>query len=307
MGAPNLQIFREDTPTVEVGTELSPIDFGVCMSGEVKALPYDLLLYNDKTGVADAADARSIYLELLGLEIVDGWTSNGTAGQTATMVVLPIKAAEVRVDDILWTKVDSFTGYGSNLNIYTFDFTTGVIVFGDNIHGRIPDDGAVISIIYRPDLNTYGKTIIADSWVGYKSSGIVATSIDVDIEVGDLTDSTHVQIAHFPEIVSVTGVWDNAGKTGTNYFTGGTVNTSTGLITLGTELVGIPYVEYSYQIQDDSEGQFTPFIEGNRHLLTNPIPKQNAKKISLQATVPANADTEGGVNLRVILRVYYWY
>ncbi len=51
MPSPNLQMFRSDTPTVEVGTEAYPIDFGICYGGVATNLPYDILLYNDKGGV----------------------------------------------------------------------------------------------------------------------------------------------------------------------------------------------------------------------------------------------------------------
>jgi hypothetical protein len=307
MGIPNLQIFREDTPTVEVGTELSPIDFGICMAGEIVPLPYDLLLYNDKDGSEDAPDARYVSLELLRLEVLAGWTSTGVAYQTDTITTVPIKAADVRVDGALWTRVYNLSSYGPTLYVYTFDFTSGVIMFGDNIHGAIPENGKSIVITVQPDLNTYGKAIVVDSWVSYKSYGTVAPILSIDSEVGDLIDSTHVQVTHFPEVVDVVGVWDNIGKTGTNYFTGGTVDSLTGIITLGTTLVGTPYVEYSYKLKDDAEGTFTPFVAGYKHSLAFPLPKQSAKCISLQANIPIEANTEGGVNLRVILRVYYWY
>lgn len=49
-----------------------------------------------------------------------------------------------------------------------------------------------------------------------------------------------------PKLLNVVGVWDNAAGTGTNYFTGGTFDPSSGVVTLGTPLAaaGPVYVTY---------------------------------------------------------------
>ena len=64
MANPNLEMWRSDT-LVEVGTAVVPIDFGLCDAGDETLLAYDILLYNDKTGVLGSEDAKSIEIELL--------------------------------------------------------------------------------------------------------------------------------------------------------------------------------------------------------------------------------------------------
>ncbi|MCC6485792.1 MAG: hypothetical protein IT209_13205, partial [Armatimonadetes bacterium] len=49
------------------------------------------------------------------------------------------------------------------------------------------------------------------------------------------SSTTTVKTSAVP-VLSVSGVWNNADGTGTNYFTGGSVNANTGVITLGTAL-----------------------------------------------------------------------
>ena len=60
MSVPDLKMYRSDTLT-EVGTVGVPVDFGLCNAGQITNLPYDILLYNDKTGALGSDDARFEY------------------------------------------------------------------------------------------------------------------------------------------------------------------------------------------------------------------------------------------------------
>jgi hypothetical protein len=308
MGVPNLQMFREDIPTVEVGTEVAPIDFGLCMAGDVTALPYGILLYNDKTGALDSVPARNIGLELVRLELTETHVSTGVASQTYTLGIAPIFSYTVTVDGEVWARVTSLVDYGQYSKVYTLDLTTGELIFGDNIHGMVPPNGEAIDILYAPDTAVYGKDIITDSWVSYQSSGVVEEEIDIASELATKLSNTSVQVVMCPKITVVVGVWDNVGKTGTNYYTGGSFNEETGVITLGVSMSApAPYVEYSYKIADDVEAGFTPFVQGELYELSNPLPQKNAKKLYFKATIPAAASTQGGVNLKMFLRASYLY
>jgi hypothetical protein len=224
------------------------------------------------------------------------------------MSVIPLIFESVVVDGVKWSKVDSLLDYGQYSEVYTFNYTTGVITFGDNIHGKIPPNGVDIEIEFTPDTNVYGKQIAEGGWVSLKSSGVIQSEVTITSELAEKVDTTHVQVAHYPTITSVVGVWDNAGKTGTNYYTGGTFNPDTGSITLGSSLSGsTPYVEYTYLIKDDNESGYTGLTEGTLVLLANPIPPGNAKKLLLKVDPPSSTDPEGGVYLKVFLKVAYMY
>jgi hypothetical protein len=204
--------------------------------------------------------------------------------------------------------VTSFAGYTSIDTIYTFNETTGILVFGNGVLGKIPPTGNTISINYVPDLNVYGKEVYELLWVKTMSSGVIQNPITIVNELGTKIDDTHIQIIHYPQLISVVGVWDNIAKTGTNYYTGGTFSISSGQITLGSTMPALtPYVEYAYQIQDDAEAGYSSIGKDTRHVLINMIPKNNAKILYLSVTVPSTASTEGGVYIRVRLRIYYNY
>jgi len=308
MGVPLLQMFRGDTPTIEVGTELNPIDFGFCMAGVATPLAYEILLFNDKTGSGSSDDARFIGIELLRKIVTYSFVSTGVASQTHTMAVIPIISATVTVDGIKWAKVTSLLDYGQYAQVYEFDYTTGVVLFGDDIHGEIPDASLVVNIDYTPDTNPYGKQVAEGGWLSFKSVGVIQSEITIDTELASKIDDTHAQVQHYSTITEVIGVWDNPGKTGTNYYTGGSFNADSGLITLGNTCTGADmYVEYNYMGKDDNQSGYTILSEGTLVLLDNPIPAKNAKKLYFKVDPPANTDPASGVVLKVILKIVYMY
>ena len=310
MTAPEIKMYRSDT-LVEIGTSGNPIDFGFCDAGESTLLPYDIVLYNDKDGSEGSDDAKNIVVELLSMYVTQQWTSNGNPSQSFTMSYFPTSTTieeEVTVNDIQWRKVTSFSGMGATDEVYTYDETTGVLTFGNGVSGKIPPNTETIKITYTPDLNVFGKTIYEDGWIYIRSDGVVENEIHISIEEGIKENNTYVSVLHFPWITEVVGVWDNIGKTGTNYYTGGSYDADTGRITLGTPLTtDTPYIEYKYKIKDDAEVAFTQLTGGVEKSCENPIPKTNAKRLQLKVEVPGDADTESGAYLKVFLRVKYTY
>jgi len=315
MANPSIKMYRSDT-LVEVGTAGNPIDFGLCDAGEDTDLSYQVLLYNDKGDVLGSEDAKNIRIQLLKLYVVRDETSDGSASQTYTMAHIPVLEdsdfeIEVLVDDEEWSEVASFSGLGSDDEVFTFNYTTGVITFGNGSEGKIPPNGVTIQITYTPDLNTYGKDIYDNQWISVKSDGVVANEVHIGSstpEEATKIDNDNVQVLHYPKVTEVVGVWDNASKIGTNYYTGGSFDEDTGILTLGSSLcASTPYVEYKYEIKDDEESAYTLLGNDVTHTFDNRIPKDNAKKLYLRATVPSTADTEGGSYLKAIFRVLYQY
>jgi len=310
MANPNLEMYRSDT-LVEVGTLSSPIDFGLCNAGEVTELPYDILLYNDKGEILGSEDAKSISIELLRLILTQNETGDGSPNQQYTLSYIPVITGteEITIDGDEWRRVTSFSGLGSTDEVYTFDYVTGVVTFGNGVEGKAPPISSSIIINYTPDLNTAGKEIYSNKWISVKSDGVIQSVIHIGNTTPELStkvDDDTVQVLHYPEVTEIVGVWDNVSKTGTNYYSGGSFDADSGVISLGTSLTADdPYVEYKYRIKDDDEGSFTSLGDGVRHSFDNRIPRNNAKRLSLQATVPVSAGTEGGAYLKVVLRVYY--
>jgi len=313
---PELKMYHAE---VEIGTESDPIDFGLCNAGESTLLPYDILLYNDKGAILDSSDAKSIKIELIRLYVSQQWDGTGLPDQSHTVSYFPVASdilEEVIVDDVKWRRVDNFSGLGSDDEVYKFIYMTGVLTFGDGIEGKKPPVGTNnIKITYTPDLNVYGKQIYADKWVSLKSSGVIINTV----HIGSITpeesikiDNNTVQVLHYPKFIdtnAIIGVWDNADKTGTNYFTTGNYDIDTGIIYLGTSLgdEDNPFVEYKYEINDDEEADYTLVGNGIKKAFENPIPQNNAKRMQLKVDVPDNAQTEGGVFLKVLLRIFWIY
>jgi len=308
MANPNLQMYRSDSPTVEIGIESNPIDFGFCLAGEDTVLPYDILLWNDKGAVLGSEDAKNIYIELIKLYVSQSWTSTGLPNQTYNVSYYPIitDSQEVTVDGGEWTKVSSLIGQPSTTEVYTFNPTTGELIFGDGVNGKIPPIGLTINIQYVPDLDTHGKTIYSEKWVGIRSSGIVSNDIHITTELITKISDDEAEVIHFPYLSAITGVWDNPGKTGTNYYTGGSFDGNSGRIMLGStceepEL----YAEYDYRIKDDEGAGFTSIGDDIRYGPLTRIPKNNCKRLQLKIDVPSEASTAGGAYIQAYLRVYY--
>ena len=308
MTIPNLQMFKDDAPTVEVGTISAPIDFGICYGGHVVELPYDILLYNDKGSILGSDDVRNLSIELVTMSVTIEYISDGSVNQHYELSLVPLNTIEIFVNGTKWAQVGSLSSYAQSAQVYTCNMTTGEIDFGDNVHGKAPNNLDVITVEINPDLDEYGKTIYAEQWISIASSGIISATKHIDLELATKNSNTIVTVAHCPRITGIIGVWDNPSKTGTNYFTGGTYNADTGLIGLGTPLVSaLPYVEYDYTIKDEAIVEYSPIGGGIPVIFSNPIPNNNAKYLQLRATIPDDADTVGGVSLKIRLKLIYEY
>lgn len=308
MPSPSLKLYDFNNPTVEIGTTGNPIELGTCYAGQTSATPVKVILWNDKGGVLGADDAREIALSALELNIQNTWTSDGTPAQTFTATAVPLKSATVYVNSVKWSKVESFSSYGPTSQVFTLDLATGVLTFGNDVQGKAPANGASIVLDGIPDLVQYGKDVIADDFILVRSSGVIANSVSVDLELATKISNTSITVVHAPKILTVAGVWDNASKTGTNYYTGGFFNADSGAITLGTSMSATtPYVEYTHTIKDDAQGSPVALPEGEEVDLENPIPQNNGKILEFYARVPEDASTAGGVAIRFRVRASYTY
>ena len=120
-------------------------------------------------------------------------TSTGEAGQSFYTQYNPVVEGTeaVYVGGEKWTRVDSLEASGGAERVYTFDYTTGGITFGDGAHGRIPETGAKITVDYHhrhagfteyydamkaidPDIQIFATLPYAFNFVeGTKCDGIV--------------------------------------------------------------------------------------------------------------------------------------
>ncbi|CDR02402.1 alpha-L-arabinofuranosidase [Streptomyces iranensis] len=76
--------------------------------------------------------------------------SNGQPNQTFTVWYPPVtpKTQTIRVDDTTWHEIANLTSAGADDLVYTFDPSNGTIHFGDDRHGKIPQNGAKITADY---------------------------------------------------------------------------------------------------------------------------------------------------------------
>jgi hypothetical protein len=305
-------------PQIEVGILSNPIVFTGVIAGQVTLHPSNpFILWNDKGGIQQSADAKNITFQVLELNITDELVGFGTGNpdQTFTVGFPPVVSADpfnplaVKVNGVAWLLVSSFTPFNPTDQVFTFDFTTGIVTFGDGIHGAIPSVGNTIEVSYTPNTVDYGTEISNFNWLGVRSFGVISNSVSIVNERELTTDATHIGVAH-RNLVSVTGVFLNtdSGHFGTNYYTGGSFNSLTGVITLGTPVASanIPLlVTYTYTIIDDLEADFTQIGENTTHTLQNDIPSNNAKLLYLQMQPPAITSPSGLLNLSFRIRITY--
>jgi hypothetical protein len=303
-------------PDIEIGTLSNPIVFTSVIAGATTEHPNNpFYLWNDRLGTNGSVDAREITLTVLGLNITDELvgSSNGNPNQTFIVSYIPVVAGDsnnpvtVKVNGAIWIQVNGFPGYASTDEIYTFDYNTGTITFGNGLTGKVPPVGNLIEVSYTPDTLEYGTEVQEFKWLGVKSSGVVSNPASVLAERQIPTDLDHLIVSHTP-VTTVTGVYlgDDSHKVGINYYTGGSYNAASGLVTLGTTLpidTTSVLVEYTYAIQDDGEIGYTQIGGAVSHTFFNPIPSNNAKLIYLQVTPPTNTSPSGAVNLKFRLRL----
>jgi hypothetical protein len=66
----------------------------------------------------------------------------------------------VRVNGERWQRVRSLAGAAPGARVFTFDEATGVITFGDGVHGRVPERGSTIFARYRDEVGEEGNTSV---------------------------------------------------------------------------------------------------------------------------------------------------
>ena len=304
----------------EYGTQLNPISFGVSTAGSI--IPYSLnplYLWNDKGGLLGSVTAKEISVEVLEMWIQDEvvGTSDGSPSQVYTTVLSPIYfEADETVEDItvtingdVWSRVDNLIDHAFDAQVYELDPVTGTITFGDGVNGGIPPNGFDIYVTYMPELIEYGNEISYGNWLEIKSYGVTSNAVSVVDEMQTSSDTTHVTVAN-KNLLNATGVWlqSDPGHSGTNYFTGGSIDPMNGVVILGTVLPNANepvLIDYSYTIIDDLEAVYTPIGEELYHQFENAIPKNNAKLLYLQLNVPSTATSSGGSQVSFRLRLTY--
>lgn len=311
----DLKLFIESDLSTEIGTVTDPLDFGSIEAGISTTHPDNpFVLYNDKGGLLLSVDAREVTISVVRMELVDELvgTGDGTASQTFTVAFPPVLDTDdivVKVNNIPWTRVTSFVGQDATSEVYTIDPTTGVVTFGNGTQGDVPGIGESIKVTYEPDTLLFGKQLEEQLWIGVQSNGVISTNIAELLEERTPIDTTHVQVIHAPQVVSVSGVWllSDPNRLGTNYFTGGGFNASSGLVTLGTALpdTGDVYIDYVYTIEDDLEGSFSQIGQTVKHTFANVIPRNNAKRLYFRVSVPSNASPSGLDTIRFKVRLEY--
>jgi len=311
-----LQLFKESDLVVEVGTEANPLDFDTTEAGATTLISDNsFVLFNDKGGLLNSVDAREVTMSVQRLDVVDQLlgTSDGTASQVFTVAFPPVvddnSLITVKVNDVVWTRVSNFVGQDPASEVYTINTTTGDVTFGDDLQGKIPTFGYTIKATYTPDTIFYGKQTVDQLWIGVQSNGVISNNRTVPQEEDTPSDVDHVVVLRHPKVVSVNGVFllSDPFKVGTNYFTGGSFDDQTGIITLGTSLPDTShvYVDYVSTIQDDAEGAFTQVGGTTTHEFANVIPANNAKKLNFRVVIPASASPSGMDTIRFKLRFDY--
>lgn len=124
----------------------------------------------------------------------------------AWTATFPIAEGSLETLDIngTWTRVDDLSTAGPADQVYTLDWTNGLIQFGDGVNGRVPDPNQDIEYSYRttPDVLRYGS---AGSGAGQfdAPAGIAArwnsTSGHFDVYVADTGNHRIQKLAFHPE------------------------------------------------------------------------------------------------------------
>lgn len=77
--------------------------------------------------------------------------SNGAASQKFYTQYAPVDAGTqtIKVNGIVWTEVADLNAQSGTDQVYQFNDTTGEILFGDGVHGKIPASGVGIRATYK--------------------------------------------------------------------------------------------------------------------------------------------------------------
>jgi len=319
INSPELKLFASTAPTVEVGTPTNPLSFTGVIAGQVNDHPDNpFFLFNDKGGSLNSVDARQVTITVVSFNIqneVMGF-SNGSASQAFVTAFTPVIDDDpvnhpiiVKVNGVVWTRVDDITVVGALDEFYEFDAVTGTVTFGDGISGKIPPNTNTIEITYGPADVQHGDDVEQSLWFGVQSAGIVGNPVTVDLERQVSTGVTTVQVGH-QNVLSVAGVFlaTDPNGFGTNFFTGGSIDTLAGILTLGTALPAAEtsvVVNYTYQILDDAEPDTTQVGEDVVHEFSNSIPSNNAKQLFFSLTPPLSASPSGPMDIQFTIRLTF--
>ena len=102
---------------------------------------------------------------------LDETSSDGLSAAAARAIqalerVVDREAAVVVVDGERWERVDTLADAGPDAPVFTFDEWSGEITFGDGVHGRAPQPGAVVAARYRDPSNSAAAT----TWIAVRTT-----------------------------------------------------------------------------------------------------------------------------------------
>jgi len=304
---------------VEWGTLGNPIAFGSVVAGTAYEHPSNpFYLWNDKGGVLGSVPVSNISIQVLNMWIQDELlgVSDGTAYQEFIASVIPIVDDTVdiqnhllKVGTVAWDRVVSLTTYAPDATVYTLDVSTGIVAFGDGVHGAIPANGQNIYFTYMPDLLTYGDEVYSNTWLEVRSFGCTSYVVNNIDEQQLSRDISNVTIST-TQITSVSGVWLQTDPThvGINYYTGGSFQATTGVITLGTPLLAANtpvLINYSHRPIDDLEAEYFPIGVDAIHTFANMLQNNNAKLLFFRLNVPVDVTPSGGGQVNFRIRITY--
>jgi hypothetical protein len=72
----------------------------------------------------------------------------------------------VRVNGERWERVGTIANAPPDAAVFTLDESTGVVTFGDGVHGRVPERGSTISVRIRVGVCEEGTTSIGVRAIG---------------------------------------------------------------------------------------------------------------------------------------------
>jgi hypothetical protein len=115
------------------------------------------------------ADPGITLLEIMaylaeGLRLHRGVVGDGSYG--ASRIIQALDADDdpepivVRVNGERWQRVRTLADAEPGARVFTLDDATGVIAFGEGVHGRVPERGSTIFARYRNEVHEEGNTSV---------------------------------------------------------------------------------------------------------------------------------------------------
>ena len=93
-------------------------------------------------------------------------TGTGLPKQTLQLKTFPLISLNVKIDNEVWQEADTLEIFGHDQKVFHVDRNSGMITFGDGVHGVIPPLDVTISCTYTASLGTKGNIVANLAWSG---------------------------------------------------------------------------------------------------------------------------------------------